>query len=136
MITKLPAARMTNPKAAQARRRGSTNSSRQPSASPPIRSPNNRPWCAECAVVALVVLTVRVALTAEEPVTEAVAGTTHVGAALEDAPPVTAQLNFTVPVNPPAGLIVSVSATDWPAIAMESAPSAADSPKVGDADSC
>ena len=136
MTTKLHAARMTNPKVAQPRRRGTANSSRQPSASPPSRSPNSRPSLADCAVVAPVVFTVRVAFTGEDPATEAVVGTTHVGATLEDVPPDTAQLSWTVPVNPPAGLMVSVSATDWPAIAMESVLLPADSPKVGDAGIC
>ena len=136
MTTKLPAARTTNPKTTQARRRGATNNSRHPSASPPIRAPNRRPWLAERAVDAAVVFTVRVAFTGEDPETEAVAGTTHVGTALEDAPPDTTQLNWTVPVNPPAGLMVSVSAADWPAMATVSVVLPADSAKVGEAGSC
>jgi hypothetical protein len=85
------------------------------------------------------VFTVSVAFTAEVPMIEAVAGTVHVGAALaalKGALWETAQLSWTVPVNPPAGLIVNVSVAGWPAAAIDSVLLVGDSQKVGAVGGC
>ena len=88
-----PAISTTSPNAVHIRRRGTTNTSRQPSAIPPIRSPSSCLSLGASAAEEPVVFTVNVAFTTEFPVTEAVEGTTHVGAAVEDVPPETAQLS-------------------------------------------
>ena len=93
VTAKAPAVRRSNPKTVQIRRLGTTKRSRQPSMSPPICSPNIRPLFAARAVDGAVVLTVRVALATVAPVMDADAGTVQVGAAVDDEPPETAQLN-------------------------------------------
>lgn len=130
VTVRAPSARRSNPKAVQTRRLGTKNMSRHPSASPPIRSAKSGPFFGASAMEEPRVLTVSVAFTTALPVMEAVAGTEQVGIATEDEPPETEQLNCTVPVNPPAGRMVSMSVTDCPAAATDTVVLAVDNPKV------
>jgi hypothetical protein len=110
--------------------------STHPSMMPPTRSPKSGVVLAAVVVEGATVSIVSVAFTRAAPVTEALVGTEHVGAKEEDEPPEIAQLNRTVPVNPPAGRIVNMSVTDSPAAATDTELVTADNAKLGDADGC
>ena len=84
------------------RRLGATKINTHPSAIPPIPLPK-RPTLLAVVVEGATVFTVSVAVTTEELVIDAVAGTAQVGAFVVEEPPVTAQLSCTDPVKPPAG---------------------------------
>jgi hypothetical protein len=93
VTARAPAVRIRIPKAVQVLRLGAIKISRHPSASPPSRSPKSSPSLVASAAEEPTVFSVRVVFTTEAPVIEAVAGTVHVGTAVEVNPPETAQVN-------------------------------------------